>query len=63
MLRKLSAAALALGLFAVVAPRATHARQHQRAEAADVYVCPMHPEVTDTKPSRCPKCKMKLEKK
>lgn len=26
-----------------------------------IYVCPMHPEVTDTKPSRCPKCGMKLE--
>jgi Heavy metal binding domain len=33
---------------------------HSGAEAADVYTCPMHPEVTDTKPSRCPKCKMKL---
>lgn len=33
---------------------------HSTAEAVDVYTCPMHPEVTDTKPGRCPKCKMKL---
>lgn len=25
-----------------------------------LYACPMHPEVTDTKPSRCPKCGMTL---
>ncbi len=24
------------------------------------YVCPMHPEVTDTEASSCPKCGMKL---
>jgi Heavy metal binding domain len=24
------------------------------------YTCPMHAEVTDTKPSRCPKCGMTL---
>lgn len=30
---------------------------------AKVYVCPMHPEVTSTKPGTCPKCKMKLEDK
>ncbi|MCA9594822.1 MAG: hypothetical protein KC776_15990 [Myxococcales bacterium] len=28
---------------------------------AKTYVCPMHPEVTDTKPSKCPKCGMTLE--
>lgn len=28
--------------------------------AATVYACPMHPDVTDTKPSRCPKCGMRL---
>jgi FtsP/CotA-like multicopper oxidase with cupredoxin domain len=28
--------------------------------SAPSYVCPMHPEVTDTKPSTCPKCGMKL---
>ncbi len=30
------------------------------AEAARKYACPMHPEVTDSKPSRCPKCGMTL---
>ena len=28
--------------------------------SASSYVCPMHPEVTDTEPSSCPKCGMKL---
>lgn len=27
------------------------------------YVCPMHPDVQAKKPGKCPKCKMKLEKK
>ena len=30
------------------------------AEDASAYVCPMHPEVTDSEPSSCPKCGMKL---
>lgn len=30
-------------------------------EQAVVYACPMHPEVVDNKPSRCPKCGMNLE--
>jgi heavy metal-binding protein len=30
---------------------------------APVYACPMHPEVTDTKPSKCPKCGMTLVRK
>ena len=30
------------------------------AEDASSYVCPMHPEVTDTEPSSCPQCGMKL---
>ena len=30
---------------------------------AATYVCPMHPEVTDTKASKCPKCGMSLVKK
>ena len=28
---------------------------------AGVYACPMHPEVTDRKPGRCPQCGMTLE--
>lgn len=27
------------------------------------YVCPMHPDVKSKTPGKCPKCKMKLEKK
>jgi FtsP/CotA-like multicopper oxidase with cupredoxin domain len=29
-------------------------------EQASSYVCPMHPEVTDSEPSSCPKCGMRL---
>ena len=29
----------------------------------ETYTCPMHPEVTSTKPGNCPKCGMKLVKK
>ncbi len=31
------------------------------APAAKVYTCPMHPEVRQGQPGRCPKCGMKLE--
>ena len=32
-------------------------------EAATRYTCPMHPEVMQDKPGKCPKCKMTLEPK
>ncbi|WP_207515799.1 heavy metal-binding domain-containing protein [Longitalea luteola] len=34
---------------------------HQHAEAATVYACPMHPEVTGKKGDKCPTCGMDLE--
>ena len=36
---------------------------HSNAPARFQYVCPMHEDVKSTKPGKCPKCKMKLEKK
>lgn len=32
-----------------------------KADKAQVYVCPMHPEVRQSEPGTCPKCGMKLE--
>lgn len=32
-------------------------------DAAVIYTCPMHPEVTSDKPGKCPKCGMDLRKK
>ena len=32
-------------------------------EASEVYVCPMHPEVTSSTPGKCPKCGMDLVKR
>jgi hypothetical protein len=40
------------------------AKKTKTATATDeVYSCPMHPEVTSSKPGVCSKCKMDLEKK
>jgi Cu(I)/Ag(I) efflux system membrane fusion protein len=50
----------------VAVPAATGSAQRGPARAKPAvaqppqYSCPMHPEVTDTKPSRCPKCGMFL---
>lgn len=37
--------------------------ERQKVVAADVYVCPMHKNVTSEKQGKCPKCKMNLVKK
>jgi len=36
---------------------------HSKKPVQYQYVCPMHPDVTYKKPGKCPKCKMKLERK
>ncbi len=43
----------------------TNAEQaaYSKKPASFHYVCPMHPDVTSPKPGKCPKCKMKLQKK
>jgi len=40
--------------------RKPSASARERAQPAAIYACPMHPEVTDTTASKCPKCGMKL---
>ena len=45
----------------VTTPQTTSAQSSKRVRFH--YVCPMHPEVQSKKPGKCPKCKMKLEKK
>ena len=42
----------------------THAADSTKTMAAKtVYTCTMHPEVTSSKPGKCPKCKMDLVKR
>ncbi len=36
---------------------------HPKKSAAFHYVCPMHEDVKSKTPGKCPKCKMKLEKR
>lgn len=38
----------------------THVDAGRSTEAATVYSCPMHPEVTSKEPGTCPKCGMTL---
>ena len=44
-------------------PAAPAVEKKASVKPADIYVCPMHPEVTSDKPGRCPKCKMNLVRK
>lgn len=37
-----------------------HGLQAIAADTAPAWACPMHPEVRQHEPGRCPKCKMKL---
>ena len=46
----------------IVASSKGEAQAPQEAPAPEVYTCPMHPEVTQDHPGRCPKCGMFLEK-
>ena len=52
-----------IGVYSVrVTAQNTRSASSQKA-AQFHYVCPMHEDVTSKKPGKCPKCKMKLEKK
>ncbi len=68
--RTIAAAALCTVLLAASASSQTTETQKQvkktvgtTQQVADVYVCPMHPEVTATAAGKCPKCGMALEKR
>lgn len=61
MLVRASVAVLALSLTGVLVTSSPEPIDATSApEQAESYTCPMHPEVVEPKPGRCPKCKMKL---
>lgn len=43
--------------------QAASAATQPATQPAQVYACPMHPEVTSDKPGKCPKCGMNLVRK
>ena len=49
------------GMYSASVVHASHSVQEEQPRY--LYVCPMHADVTSKKPGKCPKCKMKLEKK
>lgn len=61
----MSALLLTMGsLYSVPAHGANHKGQEtEPKKPAFHYICPMHADVKSKTPGKCPKCKMKLEKK
>ena len=53
----------AAGVYSPVVTAQKERSAHSKKPAQFHYVCPMHEDVTSKKPGKCPKCKMKLEKK
>lgn len=45
------------------APTAQKRSAHSQKQIRFRYICPMHEDVKSKTPGKCPKCKMKLEKK